>query len=155
MTSELSPEAKELALIGKVEFRIAAAESDAKLESLLNTYLAPLLLKLSSEYQSVRNQVCFIPSLCLATGFAEAERDESRSSHSVNMSMQDSRPRECHIQTKMCTDDILSSIKLPISALLKQSKENQNALIRHFDLVFIQLGIERLPQSVCVGLKYS
>ena len=62
MASEASQEAKELSLIGKVEFRIAAAESDAKLESLLNTYLAPLLLKLSSEHQSVRNKVLFSPS---------------------------------------------------------------------------------------------
>lgn len=55
--SDPSPEAKELALVGKVEFRIAAAESEAKLESLLKTYLAPLLLKLASEHLNVRNKV--------------------------------------------------------------------------------------------------
>ena len=60
--SDLSPEAKELTLVGKVEFRIAAAESEAKLESLLRTYLAPLLLKLSSEHLSVRNKV-FLPAI--------------------------------------------------------------------------------------------
>ncbi|KAK7521973.1 proteasome stabiliser-domain-containing protein [Phyllosticta citriasiana] len=52
-----STEARELELIGKVELRIALADSDAKLESLLNTYLSPLLLKLASEHPSVRQKV--------------------------------------------------------------------------------------------------
>ena len=56
-SSSESPEAKELSLVGKVEMRIALADSDAKLESLLNTYLAPLLLKLASEHVNVRNKV--------------------------------------------------------------------------------------------------
>ncbi|KAL8755147.1 MAG: hypothetical protein Q9199_003851 [Rusavskia elegans] len=53
-------EAKELNLVGKVELRIALAESDAKLESILNTYLPPLLLKLASEHVNVRNKVISI-----------------------------------------------------------------------------------------------
>ncbi|KAI4242739.1 MAG: hypothetical protein L6R42_010921, partial [Xanthoria sp. 1 TBL-2021] len=53
-------EAKELNLVGKVELRIALAESDAKLESILNTYLPPLLLKLASEHVTVRNKVISI-----------------------------------------------------------------------------------------------
>lgn len=57
MAGELSPEARELNLVGKVEMRIALAESDMKLEGLLKTYLSPLLLKLSSEHVSVRNKV--------------------------------------------------------------------------------------------------
>lgn len=52
-----SPEAKELNLVGKVELRIALADSDVKLESILKTFLAPLLLKLASEHVSVRNKV--------------------------------------------------------------------------------------------------
>lgn len=52
-----SPEARELALVGKVEMRIALADSDKKLEDLLKVYLAPLLLKLSSESVAVRNKV--------------------------------------------------------------------------------------------------
>lgn len=48
---------KELSLVGKVELRIALADSDEKLEALLKTYLAPLLLKLASEHASVRNKV--------------------------------------------------------------------------------------------------
>ncbi|KAK5004529.1 proteasome component M29, partial [Elasticomyces elasticus] len=55
-TSGLSPEARELSLVGKVEMRIALADSDTKLESTLKTYLAPLLLKLASEHVSVRNK---------------------------------------------------------------------------------------------------
>jgi hypothetical protein len=66
--SNPSPESKELALISKVEFRIAVAESETKLESLLNTYLAPLLLKLASEYASVRNKVRGLPLSFLEEG---------------------------------------------------------------------------------------
>ncbi len=52
-----TPEAKELALIGKVELRIALADSDVKLEAILKTYLSPLLLKLASGHVAVRNKV--------------------------------------------------------------------------------------------------
>jgi len=52
-----SLEVKELSLVGKVELRIALADSDAKLELILKTFLAPLLLKLASEHVSVRNKV--------------------------------------------------------------------------------------------------
>jgi len=58
MAAQLSPEAKELSLVGKVEMRIALADGDQKLQTTLNTYLAPLLLKLASEHMSVRNKVC-------------------------------------------------------------------------------------------------
>ncbi|PWY76365.1 proteasome component [Aspergillus sclerotioniger CBS 115572] len=60
MATEATPassEARELSLISKVELRIALADTDAKLEPLLNTYLAPLLLKLGSENLAVRNKV--------------------------------------------------------------------------------------------------
>lgn len=52
-----STEARELELVGKVEMRIALAKDD-KLEAILKPYLPPLLLKLASEHQSVRNKVC-------------------------------------------------------------------------------------------------
>lgn len=52
-----SSETKESSLVGKVELRIALADSDTKLESILKTFLAPLLLKLASEHVSVRNKV--------------------------------------------------------------------------------------------------
>lgn len=57
MADTQTAEAKELALVGKVEMRIALASSDKKLEDLLKVYLAPLLLKLGSEYVAVRNKV--------------------------------------------------------------------------------------------------
>lgn len=59
MASTLTPEARELALVGKVEMRIALADSDKKLQDLLNLYLSPLLLKLNSDSRSVRDKVCF------------------------------------------------------------------------------------------------
>lgn len=49
-----TPEQRELALVGKVELRIALADSDTKLQALLNTYLPPLLLKLASDHEKVR-----------------------------------------------------------------------------------------------------
>lgn len=57
-TTEPSPpsEERELALVGKVELRIALADSDARIESALDTYLPPLLLKLASPHVAVRNK---------------------------------------------------------------------------------------------------
>ncbi|KAI9731046.1 MAG: proteasome component M29 [Cirrosporium novae-zelandiae] len=101
-------EARELELIGKVELRIALADSDKRLESLLGTYLAPLLLKLASEHVAVRNKVI---SVCQ------------------------------HINTRVKP----ASIKLPVSKLLEQCKNTTKPLVRHFDLHYIQLGLERLP----------
>lgn len=49
-----TPEQRELTLVGNVELRIALADSDTKLQSLLNTYLPPLLLKLASDHEKVR-----------------------------------------------------------------------------------------------------
>ncbi|KAF2810350.1 ARM repeat-containing protein [Mytilinidion resinicola] len=104
-----SPEAKELALVGKVEMRIALTDTDARLEAILKTYLAPLLLKLASPNVSVRNKVI---SICQ------------------------------HVNTRIKPQHI----KLPVAALLKQFKENPDVpLIRHFDLLYIQQGISRLP----------
>ncbi|KAK9454580.1 proteasome stabiliser-domain-containing protein [Dipodascopsis uninucleata] len=50
----------ELALVNKVELRIALANTNDKLESLLKIYLAPLLLKLGSSHEVVRNKVVSI-----------------------------------------------------------------------------------------------
>ena len=55
--SSETPEAKEINLVGNVEMRIALTDTDAKLESILKVYLAPLLLKLASNHLSVRNKV--------------------------------------------------------------------------------------------------
>ncbi|KAJ4984646.1 proteasome component ECM29 [Stagonosporopsis vannaccii] len=111
MAATQSPEAKELVLVGKVEMRIALADSEKKLEDLLKVYLAPLLLKLASEHVAVRNKVI---SICQ------------------------------HINTRIKSQ----ALKLPVAALLKQYKENGDvALIRHFDILYIQQGISRLPVS--------
>lgn len=56
MSTSNSAEARELELVGKVEMKIALAKDD-KLEPILKVYLPPLLLKLASEHQSVRNKV--------------------------------------------------------------------------------------------------
>lgn len=109
-TTEQTPEQRELALVNKVELKIALSSSDTKLESTLNIYLAPLLLKLASEHTSVRNKVI---SICQ------------------------------HVNTRVQPD----SIKLPVSALVKQFKEQHSALIRHFDILYIQQGINRLSAT--------
>jgi proteasome component ECM29 len=67
MADTQTPEAKELALVAKVEMRIALAGSEKKLEDLLKIYLAPLLLKLGSDHVAVRNKVGTIPFLVLLT----------------------------------------------------------------------------------------
>ncbi|KAI9841460.1 MAG: proteasome component M29 [Sclerophora amabilis] len=59
-TTKAAEEEKELGLVSKVELRIALADSDSKLEGLLKTYLAPLLLKLASEHGRVRAKVLSI-----------------------------------------------------------------------------------------------
>ncbi len=56
MSNSPSEEAKELQLVGKVELKLALAESDEQLTKLLSGYLAPLLLKLKSSHP-VRNKV--------------------------------------------------------------------------------------------------
>lgn len=110
-----SPEARELSLISKVELRIALAETDAKLQSLLQTYLAPLLLKLGSESLAVRNKVI---TVCT------------------------------HVNTRVQTP----SIQLPVTALLKQFKEQKSQLIRHYDLIFLQQGLDRLGANARVEI---
>jgi len=50
-------EARELSLLDRVELKLALADSEAKLQNILNIYLTPLLLKLASEHVTVRNKV--------------------------------------------------------------------------------------------------
>ena len=109
-TSGEPTEGRELALVGKVEMRVALADTDSKLEALIKTFLVPLLLKLASHYLSVRNKVI---AVCQ------------------------------HVNTRIKDP----TVQLPIAALLKQFKENPNALVRHFDLLYIQQGFERLSVS--------
>ena len=54
----MADEKRELELVDKVEFKIlTVANNEAKLQSLLKVYLAPLLLKATSEHASVRAKV--------------------------------------------------------------------------------------------------
>ncbi|ODH47355.1 hypothetical protein GX48_06526 [Paracoccidioides brasiliensis] len=103
-------EARELSLISKVELRIALADSDSKLQSLLQTYLAPLLLKLASESLAVRNKVI---AICQ------------------------------HINTRIQPP----SITLPVAVLLKQFKDVKTPLVRHFDLIYIKHGLDRITAN--------
>lgn len=105
-----SAEQRELTLVGKVEMRIALADTDTKLEAILKTYLAPLLLKLASPHEPVRKKVI---GVCQ------------------------------HINTRVQP----KSIQLPVAALVKQFKEQESPLIRHFDLLYIQQGVVRLPNA--------
>ncbi|KAI9655639.1 MAG: proteasome component M29 [Alyxoria varia] len=107
MAQNPSAEDRELELINKLEFRIALADSDEKLQSILDKFLCPLLLKLASEHTSVRNKtiaVCQQVNKRIAPG----------------------------------------SIRLPLHALLKQFKENENSLCRQFDLFYVQRGFNAL-----------
>ena len=115
MAETNSAEARELSLISKLELRIALADTDEKLESLLGTYLPPLLLKLGADSHAVRSKVI---SVCQ------------------------------HINTRVKAP----AIKLPVSALLKQFKEQKTQLIRHFDLIYLQQGIDRLGSDARVEI---
>lgn len=115
MSTAESPEARELSLVSKVEMRIAMTSSDGKLQSVLETYLPPLLLKLASEFVSVRNKVI---TVCQ------------------------------HINTRIKPP----SIKLPVATLLKQYKESKSSLVRHFDLLYIQQGFDRLSRHEHIDL---
>lgn len=108
--AEPTAEQRELSLVGKVEMRIALADTDTKLTAILKTYLAPLLLKLASEHQSVRNKVI---SMCQ------------------------------HLSTRVQPE----SIQLPVASLVKQFKEQESSLIRHFDFLYIQQGVGRLSSA--------
>ncbi|CAG8534937.1 9628_t:CDS:10 [Funneliformis mosseae] len=53
---------KEIDLLEKVELRIALAETDQKLEKILDTFLSPILLKLESPHEVMRTKVMSILS---------------------------------------------------------------------------------------------
>jgi proteasome component ECM29 len=66
--AEPSPEQRKLQLVEKLEFRIlGVANQEKKLHDLLQTFLAPLILEVASEYATVRTRVrcCPLSSLCV------------------------------------------------------------------------------------------
>lgn len=110
MSAEDPTEQRELSLVGKVELKFAFADTEAKLSTQLQTYLAPLLLKLASPHQNVRQKVI---SICQ------------------------------HINTRIQPQ----SIQLPVKGLVQQFKAQENSMIRHFDMLYIQQGVVRLGEA--------
>ena len=122
MAADLSPEARELNLVGKVEMRIALADSDTKLQSLLSTYLAPLLLKLLSEHLAVRNKV-----------IAVCKHVTTRLSSSPTVAL----PLHA-LQKQFCELD---------NGLVAQYR-----LVREFDLHFLRQGLQRLSPKEAIEI---
>ncbi|CAH2354241.1 proteasome component Ecm29p [[Candida] railenensis] len=107
----------ELALIDKVELRIALASNDAQFENSLKVYLAPLLLKLASPYSQVRQAILKI--------------------------IQNVIPRITAARTvKLPVESLLDQVKNP-----KIAEGQDPAQVRLYSLLFISRGIERLDQQ--------
>ncbi|KAK6534581.1 proteasome component M29, variant 2 [Arthrobotrys megalospora] len=105
----MADEAKELNLLKNVENRIVFAQNDSALQTILKTFLCPMLLKLESPHASVREKTI---SICQ------------------------------HINTRIKP----SGIQLPVAALLTQFQgANAGPLLKNFDLMYIQRGLERVP----------
>ncbi|KAF3252719.1 proteasome component M29 [Orbilia oligospora] len=105
----MADEAKELNLLKNVENRIVFAQNDAALQTILKTFLCPMLLKLESPHAAVREKTI---SICQ------------------------------HINTRIKP----SGIQLPVAALLAQFQgANSGLLLKNFDLMYIQRGLERVP----------
>ncbi|KAJ6262387.1 hypothetical protein Dda_3195 [Drechslerella dactyloides] len=108
----MADEAKELNLLKNVENRIVFAQNDTALQSILKTFLCPMLLKLESPNASVRDKTV---SICQ------------------------------HINTRIKP----SAIQLPVAALLAQFQTpNAGVLLKNFDLMYIQRGLERVSADL-------
>ncbi|KAK6528871.1 proteasome component M29 [Orbilia ellipsospora] len=105
----MADETKELNLLKNVENRIVFAQTDAALQTILKTFLCPMLLKLESPHAAVREKTV---SICQ------------------------------HVNTRIKP----SGIQLPVAALLTQFQTpNAGTLLKNFDLMYIQRGLERVP----------
>ncbi|KAK7677798.1 hypothetical protein QCA50_019231 [Cerrena zonata] len=112
----------ELSLINKVELRIALAENDKQFEQALNTYLTPLLLKLSSPYADVRKAVFKI--------------------------IQDVIPRISAARTiEIPINALLDQVREP-----KTPKDADSSNVRLYSLLFISRGIDRLTDEEMTAL---
>lgn len=113
---------KELELIGKVELRIALAESDEQLEKTLALFLAPLLLKLASSHSEVRQAVFKI--------------------------IQNTFPRVTAARNlQLPVEALLNQVQapnVPIGADLYQ--------VRLYSLLFLSKGVERSERGVKANL---
>ena len=130
--STQTPQQRELQLIDKVEMRIALTD-DTKLEAVLKTYLPPVILKLRSDQVAVRNKVC---SLHPWVKFVLIKSK-------VISTCQ-------HIKIRLAGNQ---NVVLPVAALLQQYKDNpDSALVRHFDLLFVQQSIGKLSRTAQLEL---
>lgn len=152
MASSAPSEARELELVGKVEMRIALAK-DEKLESVLKVYLPPVLLKLGSEHQAVRNKVMIILSLLLGfTSFSNMPPINLCVGY-CNLSAYQNQTlgKPVSVAEELLYSWLTSyrNVILPVAALLQQYKDNpESSMIRHFDLLFIQQSIGKLSSTV-------
>lgn len=113
---------KELELIGKVELRIALAESDQQLEHTLGQFLPPLLLKLSSAHAEVRQAVFKIVQNIFPR--VTAARD-----------------------LQLPVDSLLSQVQLP-----NVPAGTDLYQVRLYSLLFVSKGVERLGQTAKADL---
>lgn len=104
----------DLALINKVELRIALTQDDALFENALNLYLAPLLLKLGSEHGPVRSAILSILRNLIPR--ITAARD-----------------------VKLPVEALLEQAKRP-----KVSIDADSSQVRLYSLLFVSRGVDRL-----------
>ncbi|CDK27816.1 unnamed protein product [Kuraishia capsulata CBS 1993] len=107
----------ELSLINKVELRIALADSDSKFEHSLKVYLAPLLLKLASPHQAVKNEVLKIIRH-LTTRFNASPG------------------------VKLPLESLLSQAKAP-----QVASGSETVLVQMYSLVMFSKGIDRITDA--------
>lgn len=104
----------ELALVNKVELRIALASNDAQFEAALNSYLAPLLLKLASPHAEVRRALLKV--------------------------IQQLVPRiSASPDIKLPVEALLNQVKSP-----NVPQNSDPSSVRLYSLLFISRGIDRL-----------
>jgi proteasome component ECM29 len=137
-----STEQRELELVEKVDFRILmAANDDKKLSDLLSKFLAPLLLKLESQHETVRAKVS---RWCRCSFRTESDCFEGhRDNATIGYLSQESRVSAivpCSSPLKLT----IRSVTIPVAALLKQYKSAESELLRSVDTAFIRQGLHRL-----------
>ncbi|CUM66956.1 uncharacterized protein PRCAT00004643001 [Priceomyces carsonii] len=112
----------ELALINKVELRIALAADDKQLEKSLHLYLAPIINKLSSPHASVRNAVLKVLE---------------------NLSPRIAAAREI----KLPVEALLNQVKDP-----KAIDDSSVSTMKIYSLIFMARGIERMSDDEKITL---
>ncbi|KAI8803171.1 proteasome stabiliser-domain-containing protein [Cladochytrium replicatum] len=105
-------ESNEIALLETVELKLGLAASEDKLQGLLKVFLVPVLKKLASPNEAVRQKVIGMCS---------------------------------HITQRLKGSQVI----LPVEQLLELfTSSSNNALVAHFALVFIELGISKADAEI-------